>query len=106
VKKATQHKPTRDERKNKEVQDLKAENRSLRKQVSSLRKQLEKATLQEKCEDDYIPPPTEESISSTSIIRCTECMAGSMKTMAMPSGTIYAVCSACGSRQRIAKVAK
>lgn len=53
----TQHKPTRDERKSQELDELKAQNRKLQKQVKRLRKQISKLDI-----DPCVEEPLEEIV--------------------------------------------
>ena len=90
-----QHKPTREDRHNKEIQDLKAENRTLRKQLLRSRKEAQKT----------LPPEPQDEVTEAEFAKkapklgCAKC-GGQSKTLIMPSGTILVVCQVCGEKTK------
>lgn len=92
----TQHKQEREERKSKELQDLKRENDKLEKQVARLRKQLAKTITEsenaeeEAQEDNVMMKPTVK-------LPVCECGGTSLKEIVMGSKT-YRYCSTCKKR--------
>lgn len=76
-----QHKPTRDERQSKEFQELRTENRSLRKQLTRLRRELQDS---EPIGTDDI----ESAKSLESVPTCNFCNSAEVKWMKTPVGTL------------------
>lgn len=93
--KTTQHKPTREDRQNRDLQDLKSENRSLRKQMKRLRKQLTHSVPIEPIE---LEP---EAIPDVGInLECSKCGSPRRKTVKLPTGTTMIVCQECKHREK------
>ncbi len=97
--KQTQHKPSREERKSQEVQELKSEIKLLRKQVTRLRKEANKPEIV-KYEDSPFG-----QVEINDVPKCPLCGSTNIRSMTMPSGTILTLCKACGKRTNNAKQA-
>lgn len=93
TKRQTQHKSSREDRKQKDIQDLKSENRLLRKQLSRLRKEVQKSGPVESTEEE-----DNLEIEDTRP-KCIKCDSFNLKSLKMPSGTLLTVCKECGHRQ-------
>ena len=89
----SQHKPTRQERQSKDIQELRAENRKLRKQVTRLRKELQKV------EEIEYPTDTPEIKVPDHRPKCVGCGSINLtKPLTIPSGKIIISCQSCGER--------
>lgn len=91
--KTTQHKPTRDDRRNKDFQDLKSENRSLRKQLARQRKLAQQVVDVEPADPAEEGPKHHEQ-------ECIKCGSTALRTMTLPTGTILTVCKDCGEKSK------
>lgn len=94
--KTTQHKPTREDRHNKELQDLKSEVKSLRKKLARQRKRADKAFEPVIVNEEG--PAGEITRQSTN--ECSKCGGQNMGSMTLPSGTILTICKDCGERTK------
>ncbi len=91
-KRSVQHKPSRDERKKtKDLQDLKAENRMLRKQLARMRKEAQKPEIV-KYEDTAVLQPEFEAE------KCPHCNSVDLRSMTTPDGTVLVICRTCDKR--------
>lgn len=96
-KRSVQHKPTRDERKkNQDMQDLKAENRMLRKQMARLRKEALKPEVIKYETAIFIEP-------ESNIVKCVKCAGIDLRSWTSPAGTIITTCAGCGVRTSVRK---
>lgn len=90
-----QHKDRREERKNKELIDVKRENNQLKRQIARLTKQLSKAL-------DANGEPVEESPAPAVVVarpKCEACQSLNIKSVKMPTSTLV-VCKSCGWRKK------
>lgn len=92
-----QHKETREDRRSKEYSDLKKENRQLRRQVASLRKELNKPVMADP-DDDQGVFKLEEST-----LKCIKCQSSLLTSMTLPTGSVLRVCKECKSKQPLVK---
>lgn len=92
----TQHKPEREERKGKELQDLKRDKHKLEKQVARLRKQLIKAVTDS---EDAEAAAQEEEAEPTPV-KAAICFCGgtSVTEIVGPAGKVYQFCGTCKKR--------
>lgn len=88
-----QHKPQRENSHLNEVQDLKAENRTLRKQLSRLRKELNHGNPKEDIDEE---PQLLRIVDNNP--RCAKCNGNKFKSLALPTGTVFTACTSCGTR--------
>lgn len=99
----TQHKPDRDAAKNKEIQDLKSENRTLKKQVNRLRKQIlqlmHNYTQSEVVAQEEMAHTKKKEVKGD---RCDSCGSKEIKTVSLPHGTIIR-CQACLQTKTVRK---
>lgn len=94
---AAQHKPARDERRSKELQDAKRENNTLRRKLARAQKEIEKLSNRATEPADYTPMVTPPKVVGGAIT-CGSCGSANVKTLVLPSGTNFSVCQACGKR--------
>jgi len=93
----TSHRNTRDERKAKELADLRRENQQLHRQVARLRKERDR--LQElvgkHADEQFYSPLTKEP--KAKVFEC-ECGGKGFLTMTLPSGKDVSYCRECKTR--------
>lgn len=91
-KRSIQHKPTRDERKkNQDMQDLRAENRSLRRQMAHMRKEAQKPEVVKYEATVFVEP-------NLDIEKCSKCESVNIRSWTSPAGTVVKTCVTCGAR--------
>lgn len=87
--------PTRDTRHVKEIDTLKAENRSLKKQITHLRKELHR--LEHTVERNIEEAPAMAKATRAAVPKCKMCDSTDLKTLTIPSG-VFSICMACGQK--------
>jgi uncharacterized protein YlxW (UPF0749 family) len=85
---AVQHKPRNEERKAKEIVDLKQENHSLKRKLKRLQKEVRKRE----------PPEAEEEMIEPTTEKCPEC--GTQIRELDLAGKRYRICGDCKWRQK------
>lgn len=93
--KTTQHKPTREDRQTKEMRDLEAQVKSLRKQLARQRKRADKAFEPVIVVEDGSVETPDKSTNE-----CPKCGSPNMRSMTLPTGTLLVVCKDCGERTK------
>jgi DNA-directed RNA polymerase subunit RPC12/RpoP len=103
VLRSVQHKPSRDTKNVKELQELKSENKALKRQVSRLQKVIDKLmgkVIENDVEADIVDEtgtiPTVETESSKDL--CENCGSPELAKVNIPSGQLIA-CRACSHRR-------
>jgi molecular chaperone GrpE (heat shock protein) len=96
IQRSAQHKQQREEKRSQSTQELKAEIRTLRKQLTRLRKELTKSGPQIP-DDDIVDVVDNQYMASGP--KCKDCGSVKIKSMSLPTGTIFSVCKDCGKRQ-------
>ena len=94
----TPHRPIREDAKAKEIQDLRSENKQLKKAVTRLRRELDKARTG--IDDPLLTQPEEElpEKASESVVRCPDCSSTHVVAFTTPSGKTLALCKTCDKR--------
>lgn len=97
----SQHKNER-ESEAKEKAELKRENRALRKQLTRLRRQVQKLIESNQMSvSDVVPADETETVKETrTTAGCQKCGSGNVAMVAIPSGTLV-VCRDCQFRKRV-----
>jgi hypothetical protein len=93
-----QHKPPRDERKSKELGDFKRENNQLKRKVARLQKEIEILHARDTSPADFTPLSVFVPKMVDNHLTCGACGSSDLKTIGLPSGTIFGVCQSCGKR--------
>lgn len=98
----TQHKATR-ETKAKEIAALKQENKALRKQLTRMRRQLQKIMeTHQIAVDSSQEEPVEALVKEGAASGCEKCSSQNVAQIQLPTGTLIA-CKDCGHRRKAEK---
>jgi len=93
----TQHRVAREEARSQDIRKLRGDNQALKKQVSRLRKQLERAAIPEHEEATPAPAPAQHTVTIS--VGC-DCTAPDIVVVKLPTGTM-AGCKGCGARRKV-----
>jgi hypothetical protein len=96
----TAHRPTREDRKSREQQQLRRENQHLTREVARLKKYLGKATAVREGFESEPEPEREDSQPVSNGVQCPKCSTEEsppMRAIPIPIGTLH-VCEDCQHR--------
>jgi hypothetical protein len=92
VKRVTPHRLARDDRKSRELADLKRENHQLHRTVQRLRREIDRLKLLTPESEE--PPDVVEKVE-TSQPTCPECGSADVASFSTPAGSVRRVCKHC-----------